>query len=511
MTGTAGRREWAGLAVLLLPCLLVAMDMSVLFFALPFLSADLEPTSTQQLWIADVYGFLLAGLLITMGSIGDRIGRRRLLLIGAGVFGAASILTAYAPSAEWLIVARALLGIGGATLAPSTLSLIRNMFHDAKQRTLAISLWTAGFAGGAALGPIVGGLLLEHFWWGSVFLINVPAMVLLLVLGPILLPEHVNPNPGRFDVLSAVLSLAAVLPVINGIKQFAESGVSLAPVVSIVAGVLVGVLFVLRQRTLSHPMIDLGLFGQREFGAAIGICVLALFAVMGLSFASAQYLQLVLGMRPFTAALWSAPTFVGMAIGTTMAALLARRVRPGFLVAGGMVIAAAGFGLITGIDVDGGLPLLVAGSTAIAVGVGSAIALATDLVVASAPPERAGAASAISETGTEFGGALGMAVLGSIGVAVYRSGLEDTLPDGVPDAAASAASDTLGGAMAVAEGLPAPLGGQLADAAATAYVSGLHVTVLVGAVVLTCVSVGAALLLRRIPASGDSEKMVEPA
>ncbi|MEU6641349.1 MFS transporter [Saccharomonospora sp. NPDC046836] len=498
----AGKREWAGLAVLLLPSLLVSMDMSVLFFALPFLSADLEPTSSQQLWIADIYGFLLAGLLITMGSLGDRIGRRRLLLLGAGAFGVASVLSAYANSAEMLIAARALLGIGGATLAPSTLSLIRAMFHDAKQRTLAISLWTAGFAGGALLGPIIGGLLLEQFWWGSVFLINVPAMVLLLILGPLLLPEYADPKPGRFDLFSAVLSLAAVLPVINGIKRIAEHGFDTVAAVSIVAGLPVGVAFVYRQQRLPHPMIDLALFRKREFSAAILTALTAMFAVMGLSLAAAQYLQLVLGMRPFTAALWSAPNFVGMAVGTTLAAVIARRIRPGYLITSGLLLAACGFAILTQITVDSGLAWLVTGSVLMATGVGVVAALATDLVVASAPQERAGSASALSETGTEFGGALGMAVLGSVGVAVYRSTFADTAPSGLPPEAVEAARDTLGGAVATAAQLPQADGARLVDAASAAYVEGVQIIATVGTLTMVGIAVFAAVLLRHVRAAG---------
>ncbi|MEV0149248.1 MULTISPECIES: MFS transporter [unclassified Nonomuraea] len=500
----AGPRQWLGLAVLLLPGIFVSMDMSVLFFALPSLAADLEPTSAQQLWIADVYGFLLAGLLITMGALGDRIGRRRLLLMGAAAFGVASIVAACSTSASMLIAARALLGVGGATLAPSTLALIRTLFTDARQRTLAISLWTAGFAGGSLLGPIIGGLLLERFWWGSVFLLNVPAMVLLLVLGPILLPEHTNPRAGRFDLLGVVLSLAAVLLVIHGIKSVAGHGATPTAALSIVAGVLLGVVFLRRQRHGPAPMIDLALFRRRQFGAAIVTALFAVFAVLGLSLVSAQYLQLVLGMRPITAALWSAPSFVGMAAGTTIAAVLARRVRPGGVVTGALVLAAGGLALITGVRVDGGPAILVTGSVAMAAGVGAVVALATDLVLAGAPPERAGSASALSETGTELGGALGMAVLGSVGVAVYRAELADTMPAGLPPDTAAAARDTLGGAVAAAAGLPHETGARLTEAANAAYVSGVHVTAMIGAVVLLGVAIVAATLLRHVPASSRS-------
>ncbi|MBK1784381.1 MFS transporter [Prauserella cavernicola] len=504
--GRASTREWVGLGVLLLPSLLVAMDLSVLFFALPFLSAELEPTSAQQLWVVDIYGFLLGGLLITMGSLGDRIGRRKLLLIGAVAFGAASLLSAYSQSAEMLIAARALLGIGGATIAPSTLSLIRNMFHDASQRTLAISLWTAAFAGGGVLGPIIGGFLLEHFWWGSVFLINLPAMALLLILGPLVLPEYKHPQPGRFDLLSAVLSLATVLPVINGVKRIAEHGADWFAIGSIVAGLALGLVFVARQRALEHPMIDVRLFRKGEFGASIVTAMFAIFAVMGLSLVSAQYLQIVLGMRPLEAALWSAPSFAGMAVGTTAAAVLARWVRPGIIIASGLVLAAGGFTLVLRVGVDSGLATIVVAMGLIAAGVGAVAALATDLVVASAPPERAGSASAMSETGTEFGGALGLAVLGSVGVAAYRSEFAENAPAGLPPEAAAAAQDTLGGAMAVAGQLPGETGAGVVETAHEAFVSGMHTTSVIGGLILAAVAVFAAVLLRKVrPTSAREE------
>jgi DHA2 family multidrug resistance protein-like MFS transporter len=277
----AGHREWIGLSVIALPCLLYSMDLTVLNLAVPSLSADLAPSSSQLLWIVDIYGFLVAGSLITMGTLGDRIGRRRLLLIGAGAFGIGSVLAALSTSAGMLIATRALLGVAGATLAPSTLSLIRNMFLDAEQRTVAVGVWVASYSVGAAIGPLVGGFLLELFWWGSVFLIAVPVMVLLLAVGPVLLPEFRDPEAGRPDIVSAALSLAGVLAVIYGLKRIAEAGPGWLPALSIVAGLAAGVVFVRRQRRLADPLIDLRLFRLPAFSACLATNVLAFFIAFG--------------------------------------------------------------------------------------------------------------------------------------------------------------------------------------------------------------------------------------
>ena len=249
----AGRREWIGLAVIALPCLLYSMDLTVLHLAVPRLSVDLEPSSAQLLWIIDIYGFFVAGSLITEGTLGDRIGRRRLLLIGAAMFAIASVLAAFSKSAAMLIATRALLGIAGATVAPSTLSLIRNMFLDPRQRTTAVSIWLMSYSLGGAIGPLLGGVMLEHFWWGSVFLISVPVMALILVLGPMLLPEFRDPNAGKPDLTSAALSLAAVLTMIYGLKRMAQNGLTVTPIAFVIAGVLIGVAFVRRQERLTDP------------------------------------------------------------------------------------------------------------------------------------------------------------------------------------------------------------------------------------------------------------------
>ena len=506
----AGRREWIGLAVIALPCMLYSMDLTVLNLAVPHISADLKPSSSQLLWIVDIYGFLVAGSLITMGTLGDRIGRRRLLLIGAAAFGAASILAAFSNSVEMLIATRALLGVAGATLAPSTLSLIRSMFLDPQQRTFAIGIWVTSYSVGGALGPLLGGILLEYFWWGSVFLLAVPVMVLLLVVGPLLLPEFKDPAAGRLDLFSAGLSLAAVLLVIYGLKQFAEDGLGWIPALSVVSGIVVGVIFVKRQRALADPLIDLRLFRIPAFSASLATYTLGTLVSFGAYIFIAQYLQLVLGLSPFRAGLATVPSMAAFIVGSMLVPAIARRVRPSYLMGAGLVIAAVGFGMLTQVDGDSALAVLIAGSVIYAGGLAPVVILATDLIVGSAPVERAGAASAISETSSELGGALGIAILGSIGTAVYRLAMWDKVPAAVPPAAVEAARSTLGGAVAVAEQLPEPVRADLLEVSRNAFTQGFELTAAISAAVSLATAVIALVLLRRLRVGSQLHKSSEP-
>ncbi|MGW8395235.1 MFS transporter [Streptomyces lydicus] len=493
---SAGRREWIALAVLLLPCLLVSMDVSVLYFAVPFLTAQLEPSSVQQLWILDVYGFVLAGLLITMGALGDRVGRRKLLLSGALLFGLASGLAAYSGSAEMLIAARALLGVGGATLMPSTLALIRNLFHDAKQRGKAVAIWSAAMMGGIAIGPVLSGALLEHFWWGSVFLINAPAMVLLLVCGPLLLPEFKNPAAGRFDLPGSLLSLLAMLPLVYGIKEIARDGVSALPVIALAAGLLAAAAFVHRQRTARHPMLDLELFRHRGFSVSVLMNLLAMFAVVGCAVFFTQYLQTVRGMSPLEAALWNLLPTLAVGGMTAVATSLAQRMDRAYVIALGFTIAAGGFVWLSWLEPGSALWYVLVASSVYASGLVMVMSLGNELAIGVAPPERAGSASALLESGTELGGALGMAILGSIGSAVYRGHMDDALPAGLPSGAADAARETLAGAAAVAGELPGRAGEALLATARTAFTDGLQTAVLVAAGVMALAAALTIALLR---------------
>jgi MFS transporter, DHA2 family, multidrug resistance protein len=492
----AGRREWIGLAVLALACLLYVMDLTVLHLAVPAISADLQPTSAQLLWIIDIYGFFVAGSLITMGTLGDRIGRRRLLMIGATAFGLVSVLAAFSPTAEWLIVSRALLGIAGATLAPSTLSLIFHMFQDPRQRSIAIGFWIGAFSAGSAIGPVLGGAMLEFFWWGSVFLLALPVMAALLLLGPRVLPEYRDPAAGRLDLVSAAMSVLAVLSVIYGLKEIAQDGLDAVAVAAIAAGLAVGVLFVLRQRRLADPMIDVGLFRLGTFNAALATNFLAIFVAIGYFLFVAQYLQLVAGMSPLQAGLWSLPEAFAFVIGSQLAPRVLHDVRPAYVISGGLALAAVGLGVLTQVGVTDGLVPLIGGSVIISLGLAPVFGLTTELIVGSAPPEQAGAASGISETGAELGGALGIAIMGSVGVAIYRSELADRLPAAVPPEAATAARDTLGSAAEVAAQLPAELGAAVLAVAHEAFVAGMQLSSAIAAGIGIVLAVLALVVLR---------------
>jgi MFS transporter, DHA2 family, multidrug resistance protein len=494
----AGRREWIALAVLALPTLLVTMDLSVLFLAVPKLTQDLQPTSSELLWITDIYGLLLAACLITMGNLGDRIGRRRLLLIGGAAFAGASLLAAFSATPAMLIATRAALGVAAATLAPSSLALIRNLFTDERQRQFAIGAWLSCFAAGAAIGPVLGGFLLEHFWWGSVFLMNVPVMALLLVLGPVLLPESRDTNPGRLDLTSVALSLASLLAVTYGITRISEHGVGVPAAITIAAGLTVGAIFLRRQRSLSYPLVDVSLFRSPTFAIACAALLVSVFVVSGTDLFVAQYLQLVHSVNPFTAGLWLLPAVISIIIGSMLAPYTTRRVSSGLVVAASLTIAAAGLLVLTQLDPTSDLTALVSGTSLIGLGAGVVGTLGTDIVVAAAPPQRAGAASAISETATELGGAIGIAILGSVGTAVYRDHLGASAPTGLPAARAHAAQDSLGQAVDVAHHLSTQLGDALLHVARDAFTRGLNIAAVVGAAIATVIALLAALQLRDV-------------
>ncbi|BBF99605.1 MULTISPECIES: MFS transporter [Pseudonocardia] len=492
----AGPRQWIGLGVLALPTALLGLDVTVLYLALPELALDLRPSSVQTLWIMDVYGFMIAGLLITMGTLGDRTGRRRLLMIGLVAFGLASVAAAFATSAGMLIVARAALGVAGATLMPSTLALIGNMFTDVRQRGLAIGVWATMFALGMALGPLAGGLLLERFWWGSVFLLAVPVVVVVLVVAPLLLPEYRDPAAGRLDLTSVAMSLLAILPLVYAVKHGAEAGLDPRTVAAATVGAVFTVLFVRRQGRLDDPLLDVRLFRVPAFGAALLVLLVALVGVGGAMYLVTQHLQFVEGFSPLTAGLWMAPPALAMFVAAIGAPLLARRIRPGVVVAVTLVASAVGHLLFVAVDGPGNAGLVVSAFALVYLGLGAVAALGTDLVVGSAPAHRAGSAAAMSETVQELGIAVGVAVLGSVANAVYRSTL--AAGAGHPDLGGPAAA-SLAGAVAADPG-PAAL-----DAAREAQAAGLGVVGLVTGIAVAALAVPALFALRRVAPVGRTE------
>ncbi|MFI9646233.1 MFS transporter [Streptomyces sp. NPDC052040] len=498
LAARAGRREWTGLAVLALPTLLIGLDMSVLHLAAPALGERLHPSGTQLLWIVDIYGFMVAGFLVPMGTLGDRIGRRRLLLTGAAAFAAASLLAASSAGAGTLIASRALLGIAGATLMPSTLSLISNMFRDPGQRRLAVAVWMTNFSIGGMIGPLVGGMLLEHFWYGSVFLLGVPVGAVLLIAGPLLLPEYRDPGAGRPDPVSVALSVTTVLPVVYGFKETAQHGFRALPLLCVAAGLCLGAVFVRRQLRLPDPLLDLRLFARPVFGVSLGGLTLGLFAVTGMQFLLLQYFQLVLGLSPRAAGLWALPAVGAGVAGALLAPAVAHRTGPLRVVAGGFLLAVPGPVLLARAGPQSGPLPAVAGFAVLSFGVQAALALTNDMIIGSAPPERAGNASGIGETGANLGEALGVAVAGSVAAAVYRAKLDGVpLPDGMAPGPGEAARTTLAGAAEAAAGLPERLGDELLGSARTAFTAGLHTAALLNTGILLLLTTAHLILLHR--------------
>ncbi|MGP9500816.1 MFS transporter [Specibacter sp. AOP5-B1-6] len=489
-TPRAGARTWLALAVLMLPVLLVSVDNTVLSFAIPAISLALTPSASELLWTIDIYPLVLAALLVPMGSMADRFGRRKLLLIGSTGFAVVSVFAAFAPNAGALIGYRALLGLFGAMLMPSTLSLIRNLFLHPGQRRKAIAIWAAGFSGGAALGPIVGGFILEHFWWGAVFLMSVPVLIPLLILAPIFVPESKDPAPGKIDAASILLSFGAMVPTIFGIKEIAQSGLSVLNVVLIVVGIGLGALFVRRQLRRVNPMMDVTLFRNPVFSGSVSANLLSIFSLVGFLYFITQHLQLVVGLSPTNAAYVLVPGLALTIVSGLVAASLANRFRQSWLVAGGLFLNATAF-LIVALNTDGSVIGIMVAFLVLGAGVGTAETISNDLILSAAPPAKAGAASAISETAYEVGSVLGTAVLGSILAASYR--LNIVVPAGVSEVAANTASQTLGGAIDVAATLPAPQGAALLESAKHAFDSGSSTVALVSMALM----LGAALMCLR--------------
>ncbi|HWK06350.1 MAG TPA: MFS transporter [Puia sp.] len=482
----AGRREWIGLLILVVPTLLISMDMTVTYLALPVLSASLKPSSAELLWITDIFGFMEAGLLIVMGSLGDRIGLRRILLYGAFAFTAASAFAAFSPSAFWLIVARAIMGIAGATLLPTVLSLIRNMFVNDKERTFAMGLYTTCFSAGTILGPVIGGFLLSHFWWGSIFLMPVPLIILLLITAPALLPEFKDPHSKAIDLLSSALLIAATLLIIYGLKQLAQSGMSWTSLLLMLIGLSFAKLFLDRQKVTANPLIDLQLFASAKFNAALMALFVALFSWSGIFLFIGQYLQSVLGLPSFKAGLWMLPGATGSILFCMMAPVALKYFKRSSIMATGLAVLAVGTGLLS-LLTPYSLALLVAATFLMSSGCGITVTLGIDRVVASAPPQKAGAAAGVSETSTAFGSSFGIALLGCLWTFIYRRDMNNSnIPGTVPGRSAELAQGTIGNTVAAAGKLHNM---ELIKYVRGAFVHSLHITAIVCALIIFATAV----------------------
>ncbi|MGA5524249.1 MFS transporter [Streptomyces pseudogriseolus] len=487
----AGANRWVVLVVLCVSLLLVAVDATVLHVAVPAVTEDLKPGAVELLWIVDAYPLVCASLLILFGTLGDRVGRRRVLLFGYTLFGVASAMAAFADDAHLLILARALLGVGGAMIMPATLSILRQVFPDRRERALAIGVWSAVAAVGAAVGPLLGGFLLEHFWWGSVFLVNIPLMLVSLPVGRLLLPESKGDGDGPWDVVGALTAAAGLFAVVLGVKRLGAGELGAATLVPLAAGTVLLVLFSRRQRRREHPLLDLRMFSRPAFSTSVGCIVLAMLALVGLELIAAQYLQLVLGLSPLETGLRLLPlTVAAMAAGLAGARML-RRFGPRRMVSLGFCLTAGAVVLLTAMGGEDNAPLLLGGFVLLGFGLETTLFGAYESMLSEAPQEQAGGAAAIGETSYQLGAGIGIALLGSVMNAAYAPGLSQV--PGVPARASDAAAHSLGEAYEVAARLGGPAGEALRLAARHSFVHGLHVTLLVSAGLLLA---GAAMALR---------------
>lgn len=493
---TKYRRRWWTLLVLSVSLVIIGLDNTILNVALPTLQREFDASASSLQWIVDAYILVFAGLLLTMGAAGDRFGRRRALQLGLVIFGLSSLLAAYAQSSGQLIAARAVMGIGGALIMPSTLSVIVDVFPR-EERGKAIGIWAGVAALGIAIGPVLGGWLLEHFWWGSVFLINLPIVLIALVAGLVLVPESRDPQATRLDPPGAVLSMGALAALIYAIIEAPARG-WLDPLVA--GGFAVALVltagFVLRELRTDAPMLDVRLFTKPRFSAGAAAIALAFLALFGTLFLLTQYLQFVRGYSAFEAGLRLTPLAFGMMIGAANSHRLVAELGTKLVIAGGLTVLAVTLAALSLLSADTPYWLLAAGIVALAVGMANTMAPATDAVMGAVPEANAGVGSAMNDTTRQVGGALGVAILGSVVNAAYSSAMQAPTA-ALPAGPGEAAQNSVGAATTIAAQLGGPAGAALREAAAAAFVDALGLAMLVAAAVSFA---GALLVLRFMPA-----------
>ncbi len=493
-------RRWWGLLVLSLSLVLIGLDNSILNVALPTLVREIDATNAQLQWIVDAYVLVFAGLLLTAGSLGDRFGRKGALNLGLVIFLGAALYASTTDSAQQLIAARAVMGIGGALIMPATLSILTNMFPP-EERGRAIGVW-AGVAGvGIPLGPLLGGWLLEHFPWGSVFLVNVPVVLVALGFGQWLLPTSRDPRAPRVDIGGAVLSMAALAVLIYGLIEAPVKGWgSTETLVALGGGLVLLAVFAWWETRVREPMLDLRFFRNPRFTAANVAITFVFFALFGAMFSLTQYLQFVLGHSALDAGLRMAPMALGMMIGAPLSARLSERIGSKIVVTTGLGFATLGMLLMTRLEVGSGYVDFLAPLMVMAFGMGFTMAPATEAIMGAIPRAKAGVGSAMNDTTRQVGGALGVATIGSLMASNYRANVADALAgiQGIPAGAAERAQDSLGAALALAA-QSGPQGGAVALAAREAFVDAMSAGFIAGAVVA---AMGAAIAAVFLPAHG---------
>jgi EmrB/QacA subfamily drug resistance transporter len=495
-----GTRRWLVLGVMCLSLLLIVMDNMIVNVALPTLEKDLDASTTQLQWVVDAYILVLAGLLLTMGSLGDRFGRRGALAIGLAVMGTASILSAFANDANQLIATRALMGVGAALIMPATLSIITNVFTDRKERAQAIAIWAATSGAAVAIGPITGGWLLEHFWWGSVFLVNVPVVVVALVLGQLFVPTSRDSSAPPIDVLGALLSVAGLVALVWAIIE-GPGGWTDPDILGAfaLAAVLLGV-FVLWERWTRFPMLDVSFFRNPRFSAASAAIMLTFFAMFGSLFLLTQFLQSIQGYTPLAAGIRLLPIAGVMVVISPLSAKLVERIGSKIVVASGLTLAAVGLVIASRLTAGASYPEVLSALVVLAAGVALVIPAATESIMGSLPLPKAGVGSAVNDTTRQVGGALGVAVLGSVMSSTYGPRVTEAI-SGLPVSAeqASAIHDQIGAAMRAAGEIGGPTGRMFADVASRGFVDGMGTAFVIGAAALV---LGATIVALFLPARG---------